>query len=91
MLIVYSQFFSSFVHMSQSYLSSVHNMSLSWSDGNYGATFNIIIAVFSSLKDSSGPRSEYQELVRDLRGFKIVLQHIDNLEAEVDLAKDTYF
>jgi hypothetical protein len=54
-------------------------MSFGWSVADCFAALNLLIEVFSSLKDSGGSRSEYQELVRELSGLKIALQHIENL------------
>ena len=54
-------------------------MSFGWSVGDCFAALNLLIEVFSSLKDSGGSRSEYQELLRELSGLKSALQHIDNL------------
>ncbi|KAI9679710.1 MAG: hypothetical protein M1822_007316 [Bathelium mastoideum] len=59
-------------------------MSFGWSVGDCFAALNFLIQVFSSLKDSGGSQSEYQELLRELNGLKTALQHIDNLQATGD-------
>jgi hypothetical protein len=57
-------------------------MSFGWSAGDCFAAINLIIEVSSSLKDSGGSRSEFQKLLRELKGLKVALQHIDNLQAK---------
>ncbi|KAI9658398.1 MAG: hypothetical protein M1821_002531 [Bathelium mastoideum] len=59
-------------------------MSFGWSVGDCFAALNFLIQVFSSLQDSGGSRSEYQELLRELNGLKTALQHIDTLRATGD-------
>ncbi|CZR68054.1 uncharacterized protein PAC_17953 [Phialocephala subalpina] len=56
-------------------------MSFGWSAGDCFTAINLITEVCSSLKDSGGSRSEFQELLRQLKGLEVALQHIDNLQA----------
>ena len=55
-------------------------MSFGWSAGDCFTAVNLVIEVFSSLKDSGGSRLEFQELLRELKGLKVAIQHIDNLQ-----------
>ncbi|KAH7399797.1 hypothetical protein BKA64DRAFT_707484 [Cadophora sp. MPI-SDFR-AT-0126] len=56
-------------------------MSFGWSAGDCFAALNLIVKVLSSLKELGGSRSEFQELLRELRGLKVALEHVDNLHA----------
>jgi len=54
-------------------------MSFGWSVTDCFAALNLLIKVFSSLKDSGGSKSDYQELLRELNGLKTALHLLEKL------------
>ena len=55
-------------------------MSFGFSTGDFIAASQLIVGIVSSLKESGGSKSEYQELVRELFILDRTLKHLDTLK-----------
>ncbi|PVI07738.1 hypothetical protein DM02DRAFT_580489 [Periconia macrospinosa] len=55
-------------------------MSFGFSAGDFLAAGKLIHNIIQSLQDVGGAKSEYQELMRELRSLEKALQHLDNLQ-----------
>jgi hypothetical protein len=55
-------------------------MSFGFSIGDFLAVGKLIVEIQSSLSDTQGSKSEYQELVRELEALQSVLRHLDKLQ-----------
>lgn len=57
-------------------------MSFGFSVGDFLAAGKLILDIIESLQDVGGAKSEYQELIHELRSLEKALQHLDQLQSD---------
>lgn len=56
-------------------------MSFGFSVGDFIAVGSLVTDIVSSLREASGSKSEYQEILRELEGLKHALSYLDKLQS----------
>ncbi|MCJ1356619.1 MAG: hypothetical protein MMC33_006614 [Icmadophila ericetorum] len=63
-------------------------MAFGWSVSDISTCVQLVNNIISSLRDSDGSASEYQELIRGLEDLARVLQYVDKLQPRTDQPRD---
>lgn len=66
-----------------------HEMSFGFSVGDFLAASKLIFDITTSLSESGGSKSEYQELFRELDSLSRALKHVERLDSHTGVSSNT--